>query len=106
MELYGPHMVPALVSVYPGFVVPTPTFPFAPTKRAVDPVVVWALNTLPVPNCLTVSAFDETALPVTRTADEFIRVGTAVPEFWLNVLIYSLGRFVWGTGGLGIPERA
>jgi hypothetical protein len=69
-----------------------------------------------VPNCLTVSAFDETALPVTRTADEFIRVGTAVPEFWLNVLIYSeqtlvcdgtrgvpLGRFVWGrvkTGSL------
>jgi hypothetical protein len=64
-----------------GLVVPTPTFPLAPTKRAVDPVVVWALNTLPVPNCLTVSAFDETALPVTRTADEFIRVGTAVPEF-------------------------
>jgi hypothetical protein len=46
-----------------GFVVPTPTFPIAPTKRAVDPVVVWALNTLPVPNCLTVSAFAEAALP-------------------------------------------
>jgi hypothetical protein len=58
-----------------------PTFPFAPTKSAVDPVVVWALNTLPPPNCLTVSAFAEAAFAVSIVADEFIRVGTAVPEF-------------------------
>jgi hypothetical protein len=61
----------------------------------VDPVVVWALNTLPVPNCLTVSAFDETALPVTRTADEFIRVtGPGTPWLKLDMVLYSLGRFV------------
>ena len=71
-----------------GFVVPTPTFPFAPTKRAVDPVVVWALNTLPPPNCLTVSAFADAALPLMIVADEFIRVATPGTP-WLNELIYS-----------------
>jgi hypothetical protein len=55
----------------------------------VDPVVVWALNTLPVPNCLTVSAFAEAALPLRIVADEFIRVATAVPEFWLKFDIES-----------------
>ena len=59
-----------------GLVVPIPTFPLAPTNSTVVPEVVWALNTLPVPNCLTVSAFAEAALPVNRTWLEFIRVGT------------------------------
>ena len=50
-----------------GLVVPTPTFPEPATNSAVVPEVVWALNTLPAPNCLTVSAFAEAALPVNRT---------------------------------------
>jgi hypothetical protein len=93
------------VNVAGALAVPIPTFPFAPTKRAVAPVVVWVLNTLPVPNCLTVSAFADTALPVTRTALEFMSVGTAVPEFWLKLIeYYYLARFVCvtysdGTGG-------
>ena len=74
----------------PGLPVPTPTLPAALTKRAVDPVVVWALNTLPPPNCLTVSAFAEAALPVTRTADEFIRVATpGAPWLKFDIESYS-----------------
>jgi len=87
-----------------GLAVPTPTLPLAPTNRADPPELVWALNTLPVPNCLTVSAFDETAFAVSIVADEFIRVaGPGTPWLKLDMVLYSLGRFVWGrvkTGSL------
>jgi hypothetical protein len=49
-----------------GFVVPTPTFPFAPTKRAVDPVVVRKVATFPVPSCWTLKAFPDAVLPNTK----------------------------------------
>jgi hypothetical protein len=78
----------------PGFVVPTPTFPFAPTNSAVVPEALLTLKQFPPPNCLTVSAFAETALPVTRTALEFMSVGT-VGAPWLKLIeYYYLARFV------------
>jgi hypothetical protein len=82
-------MVPVKTSrAVVGLVVPTPTLPAALTNKAVDPVVVWALNTLPVPNCLTVSAFAEATLPLRITADEFIRVATPGAP-WLKFDIES-----------------
>lgn len=71
-----------------------PTLLVELTKSPTVPLALLTLKQFPPPNCLTVSAFAEAALPVTRTALEFMSVGT-VGAPWLKLIeYYYLARFV------------